>query len=64
MYILELELRLYGNVKIGDNVRIGANCVVTKDIPDNSTVVLAENRIIIHKEKRDNKFYKYENEEN
>ena len=57
-------LKLYGNVKIGDNVRIGANCVVTKDIPDNSTVVLAENRIILHNEERDNKFYKYEKEGN
>lgn len=64
MYIQELVLKLYGNVKIGDNVRIGANCVVTKDIPDNSTVVLAENRIIKHSEKRDNKFYKYGKEGN
>ena len=45
-------------------MRIGANCVVTKDIPDNSTVVSAENRIIKHNEKRDNKFYKYEKEGN
>ena len=28
-----------GGIKIGDNVRIGANTVVTKDVPSNSTVV-------------------------
>lgn len=28
-----------GNIVIGDNVRIGANAVVLKDIPDNCTVV-------------------------
>lgn len=55
-------LKLYGGIKIGNNVRIGANCVVTKDVPDNSTVVLAENRIILHNEERDNRFYKYKKE--
>lgn len=28
-----------GGINIGDNVNIGANCVVTKDIPSNATVV-------------------------
>ena len=31
--------KIIGHVKIGDNVTIGQNCVITKDIPDNSTVV-------------------------
>ncbi len=31
--------KIIGSVKIGNNVAIGANCVVTKDIPDNSVVV-------------------------
>ena len=30
--------KIVGNVKIGNNVAIGANCVVTKDIPDNAVV--------------------------
>lgn len=30
---------IMGGVKIGNNVRIGANAVVTKDIPDNATAV-------------------------
>lgn len=31
-------VRILGSVKIGNNVTIGANAVVTKDIPDNSIV--------------------------
>ncbi len=31
--------KVIGNVKIGNNVAVGANCVVTKDIPDNGVVV-------------------------
>lgn len=37
---------IIGNVKIGDNVTIGAGTVVVKDIPDNCTVVGAPCRII------------------
>ena len=33
---------------MGDNCRIGANCVVVKDMPDNSTAVLRNIDIIIH----------------
>lgn len=35
-----------GAVRIGNNVAIGANCVVTMDIPDNSVVVGVPGRII------------------
>lgn len=28
-----------GDVKIGDNVKIGANCVIVKSLPDNVTVI-------------------------
>lgn len=34
------------NVNIGENVTIGAGCVVTKDIPDNSLVVGVPGKII------------------
>lgn len=30
--------KLFGRIKIGDNVAIGANAVVNKDVPDNVTV--------------------------
>jgi serine O-acetyltransferase len=35
-----------GRVRIGNNVAIGANCVVTMDIPDNSVVVGVPGKII------------------
>lgn len=31
--------KIIGKVHIGSNVRIGAGAVITKDVPDNSTVV-------------------------
>lgn len=34
------------SVNIGNNVKVGANCVVVEDIPDNATVVLPKPRII------------------
>jgi serine O-acetyltransferase len=38
--------KVVGAVTIGNNVAIGANCVVTKDIPDNSVVVGIPGRVI------------------
>ena len=38
--------KVIGNIKIGNNVRVGANCVVFFDVPDNCTVVLPKPRII------------------
>lgn len=37
----------FGGIQIGNNVRIGANCIVFQDIPDNATVVLEKPRIIV-----------------
>ena len=37
-----------GNVRVGDNYHIGANCVVVKDMPDNFTAVLRNINIIIN----------------
>lgn len=39
--------KITGNIHIGNNVKIGTNCVVIEDIPDNATVVLSKPRIII-----------------
>lgn len=41
--------KIFGNIVIGDNVAIGANAVVLKDVPDNSTVVGVPGRIIVGK---------------
>ncbi|MCE0493303.1 serine O-acetyltransferase [Vibrio salinus] len=40
---------LLGNISIGNNVVIGANCVVTKDIPDNAIVIGNPAKIISYK---------------
>ena len=42
--------QIIGNVRIGNQCIIGANCVVTKDVPDRATVVLAKPRVFIHEE--------------
>jgi serine O-acetyltransferase len=38
--------KIIGNVTVGNNVAIGANCVVTKDAPDNSVVAGIPGKII------------------
>jgi len=38
--------KVLGNITIGDNVQIGANAVVVKDVPPNSTVVGVPGRIV------------------
>ncbi len=42
--------KILGGVTIGNNVFIGANAVVTKDVPDNAVVVGAPQRIIEQKD--------------
>lgn len=41
-------------------MRIGANCIVTEDIPANSTVVMDKPRIITYDEPRDNTFVEWD----
>lgn len=41
--------KIIGRVLIGNNVAVGANCVVTKDVPDNAVVVGVPGRIISYK---------------
>ncbi len=38
--------KILGNIKIGDNVAIGANAVVVKDVPSDSTVVGVPGRVV------------------
>jgi serine O-acetyltransferase len=38
--------RLLGRITIGDDVKVGANCVVTEDVPSGAAVVPAANRVI------------------
>ena len=38
--------KVLGNIRIGNNVKIGANAVVIKDVPDNATVVGVPARVV------------------
>ncbi len=38
--------RIIGGIKIGNNVAVGANCVVTKDVPENCVVVGIPGKVI------------------
>ena len=38
--------KLVGAVRVGNNVAIGANCVVTTDVPDNAVIVGVPGRVI------------------
>lgn len=38
--------KVLGNIKVGDGVMIGANAVVVKDVPDDSTVVGVPGRVV------------------
>jgi len=50
--IVAAGAKILGNIKIGDNVRIGAGSVVIRDVPSDSTVVGVPGRIVKHKGKR------------
>lgn len=39
--------KLFGPVTIGDNAKIGAACIVVKDVPTNATCVMESPRLII-----------------
>jgi len=51
--------KLVGQIRVGHNVRVGANCCVYKDVAPNSVCVSAETRII-QKRDLDNTFYSKE----
>jgi serine O-acetyltransferase len=38
--------KVLGGIKVGNNVVIGANCVVVKDVPDNCTVVGCQQELL------------------
>lgn len=50
--------KIVGKVRIGDDVRIGANAVVTRDVPSKS-VVLAGDQIIRSRPALDNRFFSF-----
>ncbi|MDY6895657.1 MAG: serine acetyltransferase, partial [Thermotogota bacterium] len=38
--------KIIGNILVGNNVAIGANCVVIEDVPENSVIVGVPGKII------------------
>lgn len=38
--------KIIGGIEIGNDAKIGANCVVVDDVPKNATVIPAKNRLI------------------
>jgi serine O-acetyltransferase len=50
--ILFAGSKIIGGVVLGDNVVVGANAVVTKDVPDNAVVVGAPAKIINYNGKK------------
>ena len=45
--VISAGAKIIGEIKIGNNVKIGAGCVVEVDIPDNATVMMQKPRIIV-----------------
>lgn len=45
--------KVLGPIKIGNNVKIGANSVVTKPVEDNNTVIGIPGRCVVHKHRKD-----------
>lgn len=48
--LIGVGAKIIGNVKIGNRVKIGANAVVTKDLPDNCTAIMGGGLRIIEKD--------------
>jgi serine O-acetyltransferase len=48
---------IIGNIKVGNNVRIGANTFVYQDVSDNSVITCGVPRVIRMKRQLNNKFY-------
>lgn len=51
--------KIIGGIHIGRNARIGANCVVIKDVPNNSVTVIRGIETIEKKEELDNEHIAY-----
>ena len=53
--------KIIGNVQVGRNARIGANCVVVKDVPANSVTVIKGIETIVKDYDLDNQYVKNDN---
>lgn len=51
--------KIVGRVRVGNNVRIGANAVGYSDVPDNSVVLSGQQKVIVREGLQDNRFYSF-----
>ena len=56
--------KIIGNVRVGRNARIGANCVVVKDVPANSVTVIRSIETVVKDYELDNEFISNKNKIN
>lgn len=49
--VISAGAKIIGPIKLGNNVMVGANSVVVKDIPDNSVVVGIPGKVVSNKGK-------------
>jgi len=45
--LIGMGAKILGNITVGDGARIGANAVVTRDVPPNATIVGVPGRILV-----------------
>ncbi len=50
---IEPGVKMFGKIVVGNNVAIGANAVVTKNLPDNVVALGVPAKIISHKGSQD-----------
>lgn len=55
--MLSAGVKVIGNVRIGDNVMVGAGAVVLNDIPDNSVAVGVPAKVVSFKGKENVSYY-------
>lgn len=55
--MLAAGAKVIGNVRIGNNVMVGAGAVVVKDVPDNAVVVGNPARIVSYEGQRHVSYY-------
>ena len=51
--------KVIGAVSVGNDARIGANCAVSRDVPDNAVVVLQRPDVILRTSKPDNRYFRW-----
>jgi serine O-acetyltransferase len=47
------EAKIFGGIRVGDNVAFGANAVVLKDLPDNAVAVGVPAQVINYNTSKD-----------